>query len=98
MSSRFSCILSPNRDPPAAASPNAPSAAAPASPNAPSAAAIPAVASILPAAAPSLQAVLRNVNLYVLQTCWFQLIQDKDKEMTEMEKITYPPDSQKVKT
>jgi hypothetical protein len=86
MLSRVSCILSPNRDPPAAASPDAPSTAA-----------MPPVASILPAA-PSLQAVLHNANLYVPQTCWFQLIQDKGKDMTEMEKLTYPPDGRKVKT
>ncbi len=81
MLSRVSRIHSPNRDSPAAASPNAPSAAT----------------LVLPAAPSCLKAVLRNANLYVPQARWFQLIQDKGKEMTEMEQLTYPPDGRKVK-
>ncbi len=84
MISRVSRFLSPGRDLSEAATTNTDVQ--------PTAAALPL------AATPSLQAVLHDASLYLPQNHWFKLIQDRGREMTEIEALTYPADGRKVKT
>ena len=97
-SDRVARLLSPHRDPPAAAN-DIGNTAPPAEATTPVAAGRGGVAP-RPATAPSLtlQAVLQDVELYLPREQWFKLLQDEGREMTAMEATTYPPDGRKVKT
>ena len=100
-SDRIVRLLSPHRDPPAAAVPPAEAMATTTTATALERPVATGDVAPRPAAtAPSLtlQAVLQDVELYLPREQWFKLLQDEGREMTAMEATTYPPDGRKVKT
>ena len=106
--SRVAHLLSPSSREnlsaaPAAIAPAAAPAVSPAAPPSVAAAAAPSLPPAIPpvvaaATALALQAALSDVSIYLPQERWFKLLQDKGREMTEIEAVTYPPNDCKVKT